>query len=204
MTPLYELTRLTVRPASIAVPALQKALASDPIPGRLLGAWMSEIGTLNQVVLLHAVDDPGASRAARAARSEKGDLFGHNEVALAHSVETFAGFPGLAAPPAGRLGPVYELREYTLVPDGLAGTLAAWQAALPARLAISPLVIAAYALEGVQPRIFHIWPYPDLNERARIRADAGARGIWPPKGGAARFATMQSSILLPLPFSPLQ
>lgn len=204
MTPLFELTRLVVRPAQVSASRLEAALAKSPPGGQLAGAWSTEIGTLNQIVLLHTVDDAAASRAARARRSESGDLFGHSDVAVSMTVETFAGFSFMPPLTSGRFGPVYELREYLTQPDGIAGTMDVWKTALPPRLELSRLLLAAYALEGAQPRFIHLWPYQDLNDRARVRGDAIARGIWPPKGGAARLAFMQNSILLPLPFSPLQ
>lgn len=204
MTQLFELTRLVVRPAQINAGNLEAALAKSPPGGRLAGAWTTEIGTLNQLVLLHVVDDAAQSREARARRIESGDLFGHSDVAVSLTVETFAAFSFMPDLPSGKFGPVYELREYLTQPDGIAGTVEAWKSALPARLEVSPMILAAHALEGAQPRFIHLWPYKDLNDRARIRGDSIARGIWPPKGGAARLAFMQSSILLPLPFSPLQ
>ena len=50
-------------------------------------------------------------------------------------------------------------------------------------------------------RIIHIWPYKDVAERDRIRAEAVATKVWPPK--IADFVLdMESKILLPAPFSP--
>ena len=62
-------------------------------------------------------------------------------------------------------------------------TLAAWEAAVPARTRLSPIVVAAYALDGATPRMLHVCPYADLNERTRVRGEAVSSGIWPPKGG---------------------
>jgi hypothetical protein len=60
------------------------------------------------------------------------------------------------------------------------------------------------ALDG-PPRFTNIWAYPSLDARSRIRADAVAQGIWPPKGGPAWLTTdMVSTIALPTAVSPLK
>jgi len=50
----------------------------------------------------------------------------------------------------------------------------------------------------------HVTPYADLNERTRIRGEAVASGIWPPKGGADWLTVMGSTICVPARFSPLR
>ena len=54
---------------------------------------------------------------------------------------------------------------------------------------------------GTLNQIIHIWPYKDINERDRIRAEAVKTKVWPPK--IADFVLdMESKILHPAPFSP--
>ena len=73
---------------------------------------------------------------------------------------------------------------------------------IPARVKLSPLVIAMYALDG-PPRFTHIWPFVSLDARAAIRADSVKQGIWPPKGGPAWLTgEMQSTIALPTAIPP--
>jgi hypothetical protein len=50
----------------------------------------------------------------------------------------------------------------------------------------------------------HIWAYSGLDQRAKVRADAVAAGVWPPPGGAGRLLSQDNKILLPSAFSPLQ
>ena len=59
--------------------------------------------------------------------------------------------------------------------------MAGWEAALPERTKLSPLTTAMYGLDGT-PRITHIWPFPDLNERLAMRQKSFDCGIWPPRG----------------------
>jgi hypothetical protein len=82
--------------------------------------------------------------------------------------------------------------------------LDAWKDAVPARHALSPLVGAFAALDGEQPRFLNVWAYACLDERARIRAEAVAKGLWPPKGGPASLTRMTSTVCTPVPSSPLQ
>lgn len=202
----YDVTKLTFRPNGVApaLPHIERALSADTAAGRLLGVFVAEFGALNQVLILHALEDAGGALASRDARQRRGDLFGVSDQLIAASSSTFASFPFVPAISTGRPGPVFEVREYGIRFGALPALLDAWKAAIPARVAMSPMLTAAYALDGDQPRMMHIWPYKDLQERGRIRSEAVAKGVWPPKGGADFLATMHSSIYLPAPFSPLQ
>jgi hypothetical protein len=55
-------------------------------------------------------------------------------------------------------------------------------------------------------RFVHIWPYPDLNERARVRGEAVKTGIWPPSsgGGPSLLVSQRTDIFLPAAFSPIR
>ena len=202
----YEITRLAFRPNGVgaALPAIERNLSGDGVHGKLTAVLIAEIGTLNEVMIVHTLDDAAKAQAARDARVRSGNLFGVGDQVVAASSASFASFPSLPPMPTGRYGPIFEVREYTIKPQALAPLLDAWAGALPARQAMSPILTAAYALDGDMPRMLHVWPYADLNERARLRGEAIAKGIWPPKGGAEFLGTMRSSIYLPAAFSPLQ
>jgi hypothetical protein len=59
------------------------------------------------------------------------------------------------------------------------------------------------ALDGATPRMLHVCPYADMNERMRVRGEAVSTGVWPPKGGPDWLTVMQATIRLPAKFSPL-
>ena len=101
-------------------------------------------------------------------------------------------------------GGIYEMRVYGTKLGSLQHTIDVWEQAVPARTRRSPLVGAMYALDGDTPRFLNIWPYASVDERSRIRAEAVKDGIWPPKGGPAHLTTMESTICVPAPFSPLR
>jgi hypothetical protein len=79
-----------------------------------------------------------------------------------------------------------------------------WEAKLPERMKLAPLVIVGSVDLGEVNRFIHIWAYSSLDQRAAIRAKAVELGVWPPGGGAARLLTQANKILLPSAFSPLQ
>lgn len=170
----------------------------------LLGCFTSEIGALNEVTVLRSFPDAAALAAERARRQGDTNPFGCGEALREITFEAYAPFPFLPPVNPGTYGSVYEIRTYRLKPGGVAPTIAAWEAAVPARVKLSPLTIALYALDGPE-RFTHFWPFADLNARASIRAEAVAQGIWPPKGGPAWLTgDMRSTIALPMAFSPLR
>lgn len=172
--------------------------------GRLLGCWATEIGPLNQVLILRGFDTAGDAAKERERTLRAASPFGAAEVLNGMTLDGYAPFPFLPPVEPGEYGSVYEIRTYVLKTGGVEPTIAAWEAAIPARVKYSPLTIAMYALDGA-PRFTHIWPFKSLNDRAAVRAQTVADGVWPPKGGPAWLTTdMRSTIGLPLPVSPLR
>ena len=104
-------------------------------------------------------------------------------------------------------GNVYELRNYRAKPAGAAKQwLDAFTAALPAREKYSKIV-ALWQTEAGQPNeVCHLWAYPDLNARAKARADAMKDPVWQDflGKGPTFLEQMHSTILMPAPHSPLK
>lgn len=203
---LFELITLTLQTATTgrALPALEQALTDHAQAATLLGCWTTEIGALNQVVILRSHADAQALLTARQAMLDAPSPFGCGEWLVRMETETFASFPFMPEILPGSYGPIYELRSYRLKPGGLQPTLGKWQAAVPGRIAFSPLTAALYALDG-EPRITHLWPYESLDARTTQRAKSVRAGAWPPKGGPDwLLPDMRATIMLPTAFSPLQ
>ncbi|QEL23509.1 NIPSNAP family protein [Bosea sp. F3-2] len=201
----YEIATLTVRlgKAASAIAAIDAALKESGAKGRLLGCWTSEIGRLNQIFVLRGFADDVELRQERERMLASGNPFGCGEDVEALDFDSYAPFPFLPPVTPGKFGSVYEIRTYMLKHGGVPPTIAAWEAAVPARVALSPLVIAMYALDG-PARFTHIWPFASLDHRAAVRADSVAKGIWPPKGGPQWLTgEMYSTIALPTAISPL-
>jgi hypothetical protein len=199
----YDVTIITVRPAtqSSALSILQRVLTNDRT---LLACWYSEIGALNQILILRSIIDPAAVLESRMAMLKSKSPFGVGEMMTGMTMDTFVAFDFLPPMQPGSYGPCYEVRSYNLKNDGLAPTIELWRKAVPGRAKISPLLTAMTSVTGPVTRFMHIWPYKSVEERGRLRAKAIDDGVWPPPGGPDHLATQQSDIFLPAPFSPMR
>jgi NIPSNAP len=200
---LYELAHLDVHSsvaADVAKGVAEWSTAAGK--GHLLGMFQADIGQLNQMYVLRSFETAAdlATERQRALMSASPFNAGTHLTGL--SMETYAPFPYLPPVKAGAMGGVYEFRAYTLKTGGVPGIVNLWESWIPARVAVSPLLIAMYALDGA-PRFVHVWPYADSAVRGKTRADCVAKGIWPPKGTAPMLQSMTSTMTVPLPGSPL-
>jgi len=200
---LYDVTILAVRPGTHpqALDGLGKSLATD---SSLLACWYSDIGAVNQILIIRAAVAAGATMESRFAALNAADPFGVSQFITAMAMDTYVPFDFIAPPTAGTFGPVFEVRTYVLKPGGLPATIAAWRKAVPARLKISPVLAAMTSVTGTVARFLHVWPYRSFDERARLREKAIADRVWPPPGGPDHLASQQVDIYLPAPFSPIK
>jgi len=205
----YEWATMTL-PMGTAADAAQRveSFCRQRQQGQLLACWFTEIGVLNQMIVLRRFDSVDAIYTERTQLHSHASPYGCGDLYQDLSLESFRGFPWMApasgSEQSGIVGPVYEIRNYGIKPGGVEPTLSLWEQYLPARHRLSPCVLAMLALDG-PPRFINIWAYGSLNARSQARADAVAQGIWPPKGGPAHLSTrMQSTIVLPTAVSPMK
>ncbi|POR54055.1 NIPSNAP family protein [Bosea psychrotolerans] len=201
----YEIATLTVKlgKAASVVAGIDAYVKAPEAKGRLLGCWASEIGALNEIFVLRGFADDAELQAERRRALDTTNPFGAGDDIARLQFDSYAPFPFLPPVEPAKLGKVYEIRTYKLKHGGVPATIAAWEAAVPERVKLSPLVIAMHALDG-PPRFTHIWPFASLDARASVRADSVAKGIWPPKGGPEWLTgEMHSTIALPTAISPL-
>jgi NIPSNAP len=203
---LYDVTTLTVRPGTTpkALPQLDQWLHGTGLGGTLLACWLTEIGALNQILLIREYGSEPAIAADRDAIVRSGNPYGLADMITAASCDAYVSFPFLSPMQAGSAGPIFEVRTYVLKPGGLGRTIELWRAAVQNRVRLSPLLAAMYSLSGGVPRFMHIWPYASLDERQRIRDEAVKIGVWPPPGGPDHLLAQQADIFLPAPFSPIR
>lgn len=204
MSVIHELLTLEIKVFSNpkVYEALEKSLPTAG--GTLRGAFASDIGELSQVLVLREFGNAEALAQARHALLLSTDPLGCGEYLLNIRSESYSLFPFLPAIQSAEHGKWYEFRTYGLRQGLLPQTITAWQEAVPARHALSPLIGAFIALDGDQPRFLNVWAYASLDERAKVRAEAVQKGLWPPKGGPASLTSMSSTICVPVPFSPLK
>jgi NIPSNAP len=206
----YELATLTL-PFGTAAQAATNVAAYTNAPearGELLACWFSDIGTLNQMLVLRGYTDLATLQTERARTQRSADPFGCGTLLAGMELNSYEGFawmkPARPSAESGIVGPVYEVRTYGIKTGGVQPTIELWQQYLPARHERSPCVVAMIALDG-PTRFTNIWAYPSLDARSKARADAVAAGIWPPKGGPAWLTTaMTSTIALPTAVSPMK
>lgn len=172
----------------------------------LIAFWYTEIGRLNRVIHVWPYAD-AAERARIRAEAHDDPNWPPPVADLIETMtsEIFVPFPFSPKLEPGDHGPVYELRSYVLRPGAIAGVGERWKPALPARTALSPLSVVMYSDVGALNKYIHIWPYKSLEQRAQVRAQALADGIWPPPpGGGGELVSQENMILTPAPFSPMQ
>jgi len=206
----YELANLTLPMGTAGTVATQvQAFSSAPeAQGELLGCWVTDIGTLNQMTVLRGFADLATLQAERQRTQASASPFGCGEIYQHLEQHSYRGFPWMKpvrpSAASGIVGPVYEIRTYGIKPGGLQPTIDLWEQAMPLREKLSPCLVAMVALDGPL-RFTNVWPYPSLDARSKARTDAVAQGIWPPKGGPAHLTTaMTSMIALPTAVSPLK
>ena len=206
----YELATMTLPfgTASQAATNVQADATSQAAQGELLGCWFTDIGQLNQMIVLRGFATLDALLAERERTQKNANPLGCGEILQSLEQHSYKGFPWMKpvrpSAESGIQGPVYEIRTYGIKTGGMQATIDLWQQYVPARDKLSPCVVAMVALDGPL-RFTNIWAYQSLNARSQIRADAVAQGIWPPKGGPAHLTTnMVSTIAMPTAVSPLK
>ena len=96
---------------------------------------------------------------------------------------------------------IYDVRTYDIKPKSLGEVEKRFGEAYEFRKTLSPLAAFWHTEIGPLNQIIHVWPYKDIAERDRIRAEAVASGNWPPKIGEF-IVNMRSEIFVPFKFSP--
>jgi len=96
---------------------------------------------------------------------------------------------------------IYEMRTYTLHAGKVPEFEKRFGEVIPHREKYSPLAAFWHTEIGPLNQVIHVWPYADLGERTRVRAEALKDPNWPPKTGDLIVA-QESKLLNPAPFSP--
>jgi hypothetical protein len=181
----------------------EQALPARSQLSRLAAFWHTDVGTLNQIILLWPYKDLADRERIHA---EAARLPGWPPDIREYSVEEDSKIliPAPFSPPleAARLGNIYEIRCYTFRAGSIPTVIERWSKMMDERVKLSPVVGCWHTDVGPLHRWVHIWPYQDAAERQRIRAEAVARRIWPPDTSEFMLR-MESSLAIPAPFSPL-
>lgn len=165
----------------------------------------TEIGPLNEIVHIWGYRDL-AERARIRGEAAKDPNWPPKvqEFIRAMRSEIVTPFAFLPDVTPGRVGPIFELRYYTLKPGKLPEVAKGWEEKIPERVKMSPLVLAGGVEFGTANGFVHIWAYKSLDQRMQVREEARKKGVWPPPGGGDRLLTQETKILLPASWSPMQ
>jgi hypothetical protein len=171
----------------------------------LTAFWHTEIGPLNEIVHVWGYRDL-AERARIRGEAAKDPNWPPRigEFVREMRSEIVMPFAFIPEPRAGKVGPIFELRYYTLKPGVLPEVAKGWEAKVPERMKLSPIVLAGGVEFGRANGFVHVWAYASLDQRAQVREEARKKGVGPPPGSADRLLTQENKILLPAAFSPLQ
>ena len=169
----------------------------------MFAVWSSVLGADHRIYVM-TEKSPGDDATRRADLLAGRGIFTPAPHCESISVSRFRTLDALPLVTEGRHGDIYEIRTYELQPsEALALAEKGWADVLDARLSIRPITAVMHSIDGLTPRLVHIYPYRDLAERIAVRNQAIATGKWPPKGGAGRNRVMATELAVPAPFSTI-
>jgi hypothetical protein len=102
-----------------------------------------------------------------------------------------------------RLGNLYEIRTYTMLPGAAPTVIEKWAERIEGRTKLSPLAFCGHTELGGLNQWIHVWAYKDAAERFAIRDQARATGAWPP-ATRGQFVKQENMFVVPAEFSPLR
>jgi hypothetical protein len=203
---IYEVRTYTIKPGG--VPQIEKNFG-EALPHRekysKLGAfWHTDIGPLNQIIHVWPYENLAERDQVRADAAKDPNWPPKND-GLILNMESEIFTPAEFMRPMGgdqALGNIYEMRIYTYQPGTMGEVLKRWAAAIPHREEYSPLAAGMSSELGGLNKWMHVWPYKDLEERNKIRAEASSNPHWPPP--TREFLVRQENkICIPASFSPM-
>ena len=205
---IIEVRTYQLKPGSVA--EVEKRFG-EKLPEReklskLTALWHTEVGPLNEITHIWTYDSFEQRMAIRT-EAVKTKVWppAIGEFIVSMQSEIFIPAPFSPSLEPRAVGPLFEIRSYTLAPGALPGMMERWAGKIDERVKLSPLVGAWYSELGGLNKWVHIWAYKDAAERQRIRAEAVARGVWPPGGGAAGLVVKQENkLVMPAACSPLR
>lgn len=205
---IIEMRTYTLRPGTMA--EVEKRFG-EALPNRLkhgnqlAAVWHSEVGRLNQFIHVWAYENFEQRTAVRGAAVKAGGWPPKiSEFIVDMQNEIF--HPAPFSPPLEprQVGPLFEIRQYTLIPGAIPGLIERWSEKIEGRQKFSPLIAGMYSEFGALNKWVHIWGYKDANERAKARAAAAATGQWPARNPPGVVVKQENAFVMPADFSPIR
>lgn len=205
---IYEIRTYTLRPGSTAEAEARwgEAYQYRKDFSAIAAFFHTDVGPLNEIIQIWPYEDFADRARVRAEVAKETrwppDL---SEFIVNQKVEVLTPFPFAPAWTPGKVGPLYEMRQYSYRAGTLRDIMASWEAALPTRMEFSsPVMLGNIEFGPTVNSFIHLWAYKSMEERNAVRAGANASGKWPPTGGRDRYLTQANKLLAPAVFSPAQ
>lgn len=206
---IYEVRTYQLKPRSVPefIDTFGKALPVREKVSKLSGFFYTEVGPLNEVIHIWPFKNLGDREKKRAQFPPQKKLGWPPKVAhLANAMNSEIFIPAPFSPTMakGNLGPIFEWREYQILPGMMPEMYRNWEKKVAKRTELSPLVMAMHSEIGDLFKFVHIWAYESLEHRSAVRAEAVAKKIWPPRGPKETLVAQKNKIVLAAPFSPVK
>ena len=204
---IYEFRTYTLKPRSLAEVEKRYGEAYEHRKkySPLAAFWHTEVSPLNEIIHVWGYKDLAERARIRAEASKDANWPPKiRDFVIDQDVEIVNPFPFIPDITPGTLGPIFEIRRYSLTAGSLPGVMKRWEGAIGARIKLSPVVLAGGVEFGGANRFIHIWAYKSMDQRLAVREQARKAGIWPPPGGGDELLSQSSKIVMPSAFSPLQ
>ncbi len=206
---IYETRTYRLKPRGVPefIDKFGKAYKNRQSLSKISAFFYTEIGPLNEVIHIWPYKNAD-ERDKKRARSVKDKKYTWPPK-VAHlqehmQSELFVPSPFTPTFAKGNKGPIFEWREYQIIPGMIPELYKSWEKAIGKRTELSELVMAMHTDAGDLNKFVHIWAYESLEHRAEVRAEAMSKGIWPPKGRKETLQTQANKTVLAAPFSPLK
>jgi hypothetical protein len=202
---IVEMRTYRVKPGSI--PEVEKRFGealADRTKISPLGAFFhTEVGPLNRIIHCWPYQDLGQRAKLRAEAAKLPNWppkIGEFIEEMESKIINLAPF----SPPLGdrRLGNLYEIRTYTMLPGAAPTVIEKWAERIEGRQKYSPLAFCGHTELGGLNQWIHVWAYKDAAERFSVRDQARAGGAWPPDT-RGQFVRQENMLVVPAAFSPL-
>jgi hypothetical protein len=205
---IYEVRTYRLKPRSVQkfIQVFGEAYEKRREISPLAAFFSTEVGPLNEVIHIWPYESP-AERERIRIETENLDFWPPKvgEFIVDMACEVFVPFPFAGEFGSGKLGPLFEWREYTLNIGRMSDLINWWEPAIDERRKASPLVMAMQTETGALNKFVHIWGYKNFEERNQVRGDLVKSGIWPPtKFPEGALRVQKNKLCFAAPFSPLQ
>ncbi|CAH3109210.1 unnamed protein product [Porites lobata] len=214
---LYEFEFNDVKPecieeyVSLVGEFIPKLSEDKQFPGELCGAWTTMFGRLDQAIHLWKYTGGYKSvvKAKQYIRENKEFLeFARKRRVMLNNRENqlLYEFSFFGEPEPREPSHIYELRTYYLKPGTLIEWGNNWGKAILIRQQEDDAVAGLFSQIGELYVVHHIWAYDDLATRQEIRHNLWNRPGWDDcvANTVPLIRRMESRVMIPLPFGPLQ